>query len=378
MHPDKAGRCDRYRDFLVEFDSVDVCDRSTGAGDLALRVGDGGVCAPALGCCRGCCRFWCCCDGCRAVCCDHTGTGDERAGERARRKTVAAEERRRSTVAAHANKRSSVAAPPVQMRMRGETRADGGGGAEPRKSVFGSVFGAKEQEPASPKEKGKERPRASAVGAKPKEPESPARPRKSVFDALFGAKDKALDPPLLPAPAVQPKPRASVVGGLGPPAPRKSIFGSVFGAREKEEPASPKERDPARPRASVVSADKCPTCKKAVVSGDFVLALDAHWHPACFVCCQCRSQIKGSFSRCDGKPLCAECTQAANKRASVVGVREPAAPRASVVGGSLNPPRASVVANAASGPRASVSKPVIPPPPRGRNEPFTFDDLDHV
>ena len=58
-------------------------------------------------------------------------------------------------------------------------------------------------------------------------------------------------------------------------------------------------------------APKCPTCKKPVASGDFVKALDSHWHPSCFVCCRCSCQIKGSFSRKDAMPLCEACTKAA-------------------------------------------------------------------
>ena len=58
-------------------------------------------------------------------------------------------------------------------------------------------------------------------------------------------------------------------------------------------------------------APKCPACRKPVVSGDVVKALESHWHPACFVCCQCSQLITASFSRKDHRPLCGACTNAA-------------------------------------------------------------------
>ena len=58
-----------FRDFCSLFDQLDVCDRSTGARDLALRFDedDGCIRGPACACMTGCARFWCLCQGCRAL-----------------------------------------------------------------------------------------------------------------------------------------------------------------------------------------------------------------------------------------------------------------------------------------------------------------------
>eukprot|EP01062_Namystynia_karyoxenos_P063111 TRINITY_DN55929_c0_g1_i1.p2 TRINITY_DN55929_c0_g1~~TRINITY_DN55929_c0_g1_i1.p2 ORF type:complete len:469 (+),score=151.93 TRINITY_DN55929_c0_g1_i1:63-1409(+) len=70
-------------DFFQMYDTIDVVDRSVGEHDVALRIDEeGGFCGPCCGCVRGCCRFWCCCGGCRVLCCSRRGTGQTREGNR--------------------------------------------------------------------------------------------------------------------------------------------------------------------------------------------------------------------------------------------------------------------------------------------------------
>jgi calpain-15 len=59
-----------WDDFVTEFSQLDVCHRSTGVDDLAIDLHEEEGCmGPALGCVGGCADYWCCCAGCRALCC---------------------------------------------------------------------------------------------------------------------------------------------------------------------------------------------------------------------------------------------------------------------------------------------------------------------
>ena len=55
------------------FDGVDVLDRSVDIHDLVLNIeeDDGPWCGPLLGCCRGCFKFWCLCQGAWRLCFPH-------------------------------------------------------------------------------------------------------------------------------------------------------------------------------------------------------------------------------------------------------------------------------------------------------------------
>ena len=49
---------------------LDVCHRTTGITELALDMHEeSGCCGAAIGCFTGCAEYWCCCAGCRALCC---------------------------------------------------------------------------------------------------------------------------------------------------------------------------------------------------------------------------------------------------------------------------------------------------------------------
>ena len=57
-----------WYNFQSIFTDVDVCHRSTGLNDLVLDMHeDIGCCGPTVGCLKGCCGYWCCCNGCKAV-----------------------------------------------------------------------------------------------------------------------------------------------------------------------------------------------------------------------------------------------------------------------------------------------------------------------
>ena len=57
-----------WYNFQSIFTDVDVCHRSTGLNDLVLDIHeDIGCCGPVVGCTKGCCGYWCCCNGCKAI-----------------------------------------------------------------------------------------------------------------------------------------------------------------------------------------------------------------------------------------------------------------------------------------------------------------------
>lgn len=63
-----------YDDFWENFQQIDLCDRSTGFGDLAFSVDEQqGFCGPARGCAWGCFKYWCMCKMCRATVFGHVG-----------------------------------------------------------------------------------------------------------------------------------------------------------------------------------------------------------------------------------------------------------------------------------------------------------------
>jgi len=52
-----------WDDYVDNWDKIGVIDRTVDINSLRLHVKDDSACAPAVGCCGGCCRFWCCCEG---------------------------------------------------------------------------------------------------------------------------------------------------------------------------------------------------------------------------------------------------------------------------------------------------------------------------
>ena len=58
------------QDFCANFDALTVCPRETGFTDLALDPHEHlGCCGVCVGCFCGCASYWCCCKGCKALCC---------------------------------------------------------------------------------------------------------------------------------------------------------------------------------------------------------------------------------------------------------------------------------------------------------------------
>jgi calpain-15 len=64
-----------WEDFCNAFNRIDFCNRSTGLCDLQLDTMESDGCAncigPCKGCVTGCCTYWVCCKGCKAIYCDH-------------------------------------------------------------------------------------------------------------------------------------------------------------------------------------------------------------------------------------------------------------------------------------------------------------------
>jgi len=54
-------------------------------------------------------------------------------------------------------------------------------------------------------------------------------------------------------------------------------------------------------------APKCGGCTKPITD-NYITALNAQWHPECFVCRDCKNSFAGtSFYTVEGKPVCAKC-----------------------------------------------------------------------
>jgi hypothetical protein len=64
-----------FADFETVWESIEICDRSSGVRDLALDYNEEDGCAgPALGCVLGCGWYWCCCQGIGALLCKHSSS----------------------------------------------------------------------------------------------------------------------------------------------------------------------------------------------------------------------------------------------------------------------------------------------------------------
>ncbi|KAK9696425.1 LIM domain [Popillia japonica] len=54
-------------------------------------------------------------------------------------------------------------------------------------------------------------------------------------------------------------------------------------------------------------APKCGACNRAIME-NYISALNAQWHPDCFVCRDCKLAVQGkSFYAIEGKPVCPKC-----------------------------------------------------------------------
>lgn len=60
-----------WEDFIKNWTSIGVVDRSIDIHTVKLNVTDDTICAPTKGCVKGCCRFWCLCEGARRLYCPH-------------------------------------------------------------------------------------------------------------------------------------------------------------------------------------------------------------------------------------------------------------------------------------------------------------------
>jgi hypothetical protein len=61
-----------FKDFCQYYKNLDFCFRTTGWDDLSLDIHEQRpICGPTIGCVQGCCGFWCCCKGVKALCCSN-------------------------------------------------------------------------------------------------------------------------------------------------------------------------------------------------------------------------------------------------------------------------------------------------------------------
>merc|ERR1719198_1352409 len=60
-----------WDDFARNWGQVGIIDRTVDVHTLKLEVENEGACGPTTACCKGCCRFWCLCQGIRRLYCPH-------------------------------------------------------------------------------------------------------------------------------------------------------------------------------------------------------------------------------------------------------------------------------------------------------------------
>jgi len=60
-----------WEDYQKNYNKIGVVDRTVDITTVGLHVDSDGHCAPIAGCLKGCCKFWCCCHGCKRLYCPH-------------------------------------------------------------------------------------------------------------------------------------------------------------------------------------------------------------------------------------------------------------------------------------------------------------------
>merc|ERR1712187_775817 len=65
-----------WEDYVKNWKLIGVIDRTVDINTLRLNLKDDSCCAPTIGCCTGCCSFWCCCTGCKRLYCPHRSSDE--------------------------------------------------------------------------------------------------------------------------------------------------------------------------------------------------------------------------------------------------------------------------------------------------------------
>lgn len=60
-----------WEDYVAHWGRIGIVDRTVDINSLRLNVTDSSACSPTKGCCTGCFRFWCCCEGPSHLYCPH-------------------------------------------------------------------------------------------------------------------------------------------------------------------------------------------------------------------------------------------------------------------------------------------------------------------
>lgn len=79
-------------------------------------------------------------------------------------------------------------------------------------------------------------------------------------------------------------------------------------ASELKGPYFPKNDKPFCEACTKNSAEKCGGCGEGVVGG-FITALGKSWHPDCFVCSMCKGALAGGFFVVTNQPRCGDCSK---------------------------------------------------------------------
>lgn len=65
-----------WEDYTKNWKSIGVVDRTIDINSLGLTLYNDGHCAPIAACIKGCCRFWCMCEGIRRLYCPHRSSDE--------------------------------------------------------------------------------------------------------------------------------------------------------------------------------------------------------------------------------------------------------------------------------------------------------------
>jgi calpain-15 len=65
-----------WEDYVKNWERIGVIDRTIDINSLGLTVFNDSACSPIAACIKGCCRFWCCCQGFSRLYCPHRSSED--------------------------------------------------------------------------------------------------------------------------------------------------------------------------------------------------------------------------------------------------------------------------------------------------------------
>jgi len=65
-----------WEDYIQHWRKIGVVDRTIDINTVRLLVDDDSCMAPCSACVKGCCKFWCCCEGCKRIYCPYRSSSE--------------------------------------------------------------------------------------------------------------------------------------------------------------------------------------------------------------------------------------------------------------------------------------------------------------